>query len=1011
MRFNMILAGVGGQGILTIAYAIAEAAMRRGYHVKQSEVHGMAQRGGAVEAHLRFSDKPLHSSLVPTGKADLVLAVEPVEALRYVSYLREHGTIVSSCTPVVNIPNYPQVEEVLEEISDWPNHVLIDAVGRAKQSGSARAENMVMLGAASMCLDFSAAEIDTVVAEMFQRKGANIVSVNRRAFQIGRAAATAYRDGLRRGATARQVRDWLQTVAADELESTSRDAVGLTAKVEAALSASEQSAVEQLIENVTQQDRQQLFEHEVYHLLDIVGAINPPKHLFIDRGGTVNAEQLSAFDGDEVMLKVVSPKVVHKTEAGGVRRVRKSVDALQHEMDQLTRTMTAADCPVHGFLMVEFVHEAGGGLGGELFVGVRATREFGPVIAAGFGGVDTEFLAATMKPGVAVAKALVSEVTPESFFELFTRTAAYKVLAGIVRGHDRVVSDGELIRCFRSFISLAKAMCDPTLGDRALIELEVNPFAFRRECMVPLDGRGRIGILPEPVIQRPVDKVSSLLEPQSIAVAGVSGKRTNFGRIILDNIRKCGFAPEQLYVIKDGQDMIDGVPCVASVRDLPQRVDLLVAAVAGQAAAELVGDVAQHDKAESVILIPGGLGEKEGTEEVADAIRESIQARRAVDGKGPIVLGGNCMGVRSRPGMYDTFFIPDFKMDPHRDVPPKRSAIISQSGAFIITRLSNLQRLDPTFAVSVGNQLDLTVSDMLLSLADRSDIDCIGVYVEGFNDHDGLAFVQAVKAAQQAGKVVVFYKAGRTRVGRDATKGHTASIAGDYDVCQSAVANAGAIVCDTFKEFEQVLELATHLHDKEVRGCRIGAISNAGYEAVGMADNLVGSKYRLHMPALADETREKLADVLGEYKLDRLISARNPLDLTPMASDAVYEQCVRIMMEAEEIDAVVVGCVPMTPAMLTTAEEISKVDSIAHRIPRIFHEYIKPLIFVVDASETYDALASQVRIDGVPVFRSADQAMRSIGRYLCDRHATRNTDMPAMLDLSADITEEEVVAT
>ena len=1010
MRFNMILAGVGGQGILTIAYAIAEAAMRRGYHVKQSEVHGMAQRGGAVEAHLRFSDKPLHSSLVPIGKADLVLAVEPVEALRYVSYLREHGTIVSSCTPVVNIPDYPQVEEILEQISNWANHILVDAVGRAKQSGSARAENMVMLGAASTCLDFTPAEVEAVVSEMFQRKGENVVRTNRRAFQIGRAAATAYRDGLRRGATARQVRDWLRNVPADELEPTIRDAIGLTAKVEAGLSASEHSAVEQLIERVTECDRKQLFEHEVYQLLDIVGAINPPKHLFVDRGGSIDVDQLAEFDGDEVMLKVVSPKVVHKTEAGGVRRVRKSVDAVRQEMDQLTKSMQAADCPVHGFLVVEFVHEAGRGLGGELFVGVRATREFGPVIAAGFGGVDTEFLAATMKPGVAVAKALVSEVTPESFFELFTRTAAYRVLSGSARGHRRVVSDGELIRCFRSFISLAKALCDPKYGDHALIELEVNPFAFRREYMVPLDGRGRIGELPVVPGTRPVKQISSLLEPESIAIAGVSGKRLNFGRIILDNVRKCGFDPERLFVIKDGQDALDGVPCVASVADLPHRVDLVVAAVAGQDAAALVAEVARHDKADAVILIPGGLGETEGTEDVAEIIRNAVRERRAVDGHGPIVLGGNCMGVRSRPGMYDTFFIPDHKMDPRRDVPPKRSAIISQSGAFIITRLSNLERLDPTFAVSVGNQLDLTVSDMLLSLAERTDIDCVGVYVEGFNDHDGLSFVHAVQAAQNAGKVVVFYKAGRTRVGRDATKGHTASIAGDYDVCQSAVANAGAIVCDTFKEFEQVLELATHLHEKEVRGCRIGAISNAGYEAVGMADNLVGSKYRLHMPALAESTRVRLDAVLQENKLDRLIGARNPLDLTPMATDAAYEQCVRIMMEAEEIDAVIVGCVPMTPAMLTTASEIGKVDSIANRIPRVFDEYIKPLVFVVDASETYDALASKVREAGVPVFRSADQAMRSVGRYLCDRMAAKPSDLSPAPSASIEVVEEAAIA-
>ncbi|GAG32013.1 unnamed protein product, partial [marine sediment metagenome] len=252
---------------------------------------------------------------------------------------------------------------------------------------------------------------------------------------------------------------------------------------------------------------------------------------------------------------------------------------------------------------------------------------------------------------------------------------------------------------------------------------------------------------------------------------------------------------------------------------------------------------------------------------------------------GPVFLGGNSMGVRSRMGSYDTFFIPDKKLDPRRDAPPRRNAVISQSGAFIITRMSNLESLDPKLAMSVGNQVDLTMSDLLYAVGRRDDLDCIGVYVEGFNDLDGIEFVRAVKEVTALGKVVVFYKAGRTPAGRSATAGHTASLAGDYDVCHEVVTQAGALVADTFKEFEQLLEIATHLHGKKVSGRRIGAISNAGYETVGMADAIVGARYELQMPTLSKAAGDEIAQVLAKYRLDALVNPRNPLDVTPMATD------------------------------------------------------------------------------------------------------------------------------
>ncbi|RJP32543.1 MAG: indolepyruvate oxidoreductase subunit beta [Phycisphaerales bacterium] len=995
MEFNIILAGVGGQGILTIAHAISRAAMRRGYHVRQSEVHGMSQRGGAVQSHLRFSEQEIFSDLIPYGQAHFLLVTEPLEAMRYVEFLDKRGVIVANTIPVVNIPNYPPIEQVLDDVARFGDHILIDAKKLAGAAGSARAENMVMLGAASSMMGFEPAEFEAVIAEAFAAKGERIVETNQRAFRYGRSAAVAFRDGLARGLGSREVRRRLSAVSADRLhEPPSWDPPAAAEAARCELSDAEADAIAQTIHRVTEQQRSHLYEHEVYGIVELVGAICPPRHLLVPRGGHVNADELAPFPGDKVVLKIVSPDVTHKSDSGGIAFTPRNVDAVNREIDRLIALHAAHTDRVEGVLLVEYVKQANRSFGSELFVGIRATREFGPVIAAGLGGIDTEFLAVKMQRGLAMAKASAVDVSAEEFFELFRRTAAYEILSGGARGHERVVADGDLINCFRAFIAIARRFCTHGLDAEGILELEVNPFAFVHQRLLPLDGLGRIGALARPAPARPIEKVKAMLEPRSIAVVGVSSKRANFGRIILNNIQDCGFPAEHLYVIKSDETEVDGVRCVPTLADLPEPVDLLVAAAGADRIPTLVDDVLGGHadgvtRCASVILIPGGLGEKDGTQSLEQQVRAAITSARARPDRGAVFLGGNCMGVRCRPGRYDTFFIPETKLDPRRDVPPKRSALISQSGAFIITRLSNLEFLDPAIAISAGNQIDVTLSDLLEAVGERDDLDCIGVYAEGFNDLDGLAFIRAVNRVAESGKVVVFYKAGRTSAGRTAAQGHTASLAGDYDVCQAAVEEAGAIVTDTFKEFEQLLELSTDLHGKTVRGRRIGAISNAGYETVGMADNVKGSRYDLDVAALTPETRERLSAALERHNLGTLANARNPLDLTPMADDQAYEDCIRVMMEADEIDAVVVGCVPLTPRLLTTPAEIARPGSLAERLPKIFHEYDKPLVFVVDSTERYDAFARAVRIQGVPVFRTADQAIRSVGRYLCHARKPR----------------------
>jgi indolepyruvate ferredoxin oxidoreductase beta subunit len=186
MKNDIILSGVGGQGILTIAAAIGMAAIDNGLFLKQAEVHGMSQRGGDVQSHLRLSDKPVMSDLIPQGKADLIISVEPMESLRYLPWLSGNGWLITNSNPYVNIPEYPDIDEILDEVKKVQNHLIVDADSIAREAGSVRSGNIVILGAASPYIDMPFQSLEKAVRNLFAKKGEGIVNINLMALRAGR---------------------------------------------------------------------------------------------------------------------------------------------------------------------------------------------------------------------------------------------------------------------------------------------------------------------------------------------------------------------------------------------------------------------------------------------------------------------------------------------------------------------------------------------------------------------------------------------------------------------------------------------------------------------------------------------------------------------------------------------------------------------------------------------------------------------------------------------------------
>ena len=748
-----------------------------------------------------------------------------------------------------------------------------------------------------------------------------------------------------------------------------------------------QQFIERVLDAARAAGRRALFEHEIYELIGRAEPLSVPRWVVRLGDAPFDQTDMARVGSDRVVLKLVADGLAHKSDVGGVRTVAADVGQVNDVAGQMIAEARGRNIHAAGVLLCAQVAIDRSSPAGELFIGMRRTRPFGLVLAAGLGGTLTEFWSTHAPGAAAVATAVVESLTGDRFLELFRRTGAYALVSGRARGSRRLVSDADLAACFEAFCALGKSL------DRAanrhgatLEELEVNPFAATDGGLIALDGWCRLGDAARVRRVRPATGIDRLVHPKSIAVVGVSQKSINMGRVILRNIIKAGFDRDVLWAIKAGADRIDDIACVARVGDLPVAVDLLVVTVPAAAAPGIIDEVIETRRARAVILIPGGLGETDATRDAQTRLRERIDAARQADPEScPVILGGNCLGILSRPGRCDTMFIPDDKLDKHADRPDQPIAIVSQSGAFAITRMSNLGGLRLRYVVTVGNQLDLTVADVVGFFVDRTDVAVIGVYVEGFLDGDGGQLLAAVRRAVDRGRQVVFYKAGRTAAGRAATAGHTASVAGDYRVCAAALRDAGAMVTGSLGAFEAMLMLAVRFCGLPVSGGRIFAMTNAGYESVAMADAIGDGVRPVGLAELSSPTQSGIATILEAAGLSALVNVTNPLDVTPMATAAVYEDIVRRALNADEVDAVIVSCVPLTPAIETSGDHLADTDSIVTRLARLAADSDKPLVAVIDSGGRYDALVGALADADVPVFRSADTAMTALSRYLANR--------------------------
>ncbi len=728
-----------------------------------------------------------------------------------------------------------------------------------------------------------------------------------------------------------------------------------------------------------------LLESEVYALVEAAG-IAVPRHRQVAAPDAIDAATSDALGSDEAVVKIASPDLLHKSDVAGVRFCRNEPKALREAAAAVLQAARTAAPAAHlaGVLVAERVRFRAG-LGRELLAAFRHDPAFGPVVVIGAGGLDSEALMAALRPGPARAMFAARGLDAEAVRRGLRPTLVYRALTGKLRsGPGDTASDGALVELVLALARLAESRAgfEPPDG-LGLAELELNPVVASEDGrLVALDGLARTH-RPEPLPPaRPVAELKRLLTPRSAVVIGASAEGENPGRLILRNLVAGGGVPrDRIWAIHPRAGEIDGCRAFASLDALPEPADLAIVSVAADRGADrVVREIVEGRRARAITLIAGGFAETAGGREAEARVRAALaESHRAQDG-GVLLNGGNCLGIVSEPGGYNTFFIPAHKL-PLGPAPGRGLASISQSGAYLVSQISNLRGvIAPRYAISFGNQMDVTVSDYLAYLEGDPEVAVLAVYLEGFQRGDGQAFLDAVRRLTGAGRRVLLYKAGRTREGSAAALSHTAAAVGDYEVCEELARAAGAVVASSLDAFEDDVITFTLLHERAVTGRRVAVLSNAGFEATAAADTLSG----LELASLGPATRERLAQLLPPG----IVDVHNPVDATPVTPTRAYAEIAAALAEDGAVDALVVAGVPATPLLdsLEQApghdEDVRGPAGLATRLASVFHSARKPMVFSVDSGALYDPLARALREAGLPTFRRVDRATRSLARFL-----------------------------
>jgi acyl-CoA synthetase (NDP forming) len=706
-------------------------------------------------------------------------------------------------------------------------------------------------------------------------------------------------------------------------------------------------------------------EHEVYGFLSDVG-IGTPRHCFID--GEHQLADAPFEEGAPVVVKGIARDLWHKSDSGALAFCGFDRDAIA-ELHTRMRERVGGDFEWLGTLIAERIQfQRANQAPCEIFVSLQRDQCCGAIISFGFGGLLTEDWAREMKQSLLVWPASV--YTPEDAFAELQAHWLGRILLGEARQQAALTTPDKLLGFLDKLWKLDELMARENLG-----LLEMNPVVVDTKGeFVALDGvglrsmEGHEETCPVPL------QDDSFLSPRRIALAGVSARAGNVGGLILENLRQSELPETGLVVVKPGVEAFEGIPCVPDVTALAAApVDILIIALPARQCVPMIEQLcAQGGGAAVVYIVAGGIGDGADREGFGARLSALIESRRQAGEWCPAIVGPNGLGMLLSPLKLNSLFIPQSKLNvefaPDSDV-----ALISQSGAFLITRLSRHSNLNLKYGFSIGNQLDMKLSDFMALVARDKSVRVLGIYVEGFVGGDACAVAKLVEQFRAENRHVIIYKGGRSQLGKSAAASHTGAMTGDYHVQKRLLHKAGAILTESFNQFNAVLKWMAAYPDLRKLG-KLAIVTNAGYETVGSVD-ILGDNDTDRLYPLTEEDRAVLSGVLERHGMQGLVAAANPLDLTPMADEALYFDCVEAML-GFGAGVVMLGLVPLSEQLDT--QQLNQAEAFAARLKSLAQSTGRLIGIVIDAGVPYQRYKAVFERQGFPVFDGMDMGVLGI---------------------------------
>lgn len=741
------------------------------------------------------------------------------------------------------------------------------------------------------------------------------------------------------------------------------------------LDASMIKKIDEVFYQAEQDNRNVLYEYEVYNILSAAG-LDVPHYEFVQNIDEVDKKMLSKF-GRELIVKIVSPDIAHKQKLGGVKKVDNVeplyVQFVLNKMAEEVLTHFPEDSKprVSGFLLVEFVPHSQA-LGYEVLIGIKQDPSFGPVLTLSKGGDDAEFFAKHYDPAnlflppISVEKARDMANTLKIKYKF--DEAGHKEYIELIAKATSVMSN---LASMYSFMNSSE-VCTTKYIIKAM---DINPFVITKEGkFVALDGFAEFVNCEQAekgVRKLNTEWLDSFFHPNGIAVVGVSTDYSKYslGRDIAQLLVDLG--RKDLYFInpKGGSVLINDTeyPLFQNIAQLPNDIQLAVYAAPAHQTVEFIKTLPEKGP-QAVILISG----------IPSDIKYPDFAKQldAVKRPGLRIIGPNCMGVFYAPendeAGINTLFINEERLEiKHSQY--SNAALITQSGALAVTAIDKL-RNSKLFksVVSFGNKYDVNITDLISYFSKQPSVEVLSVYIEGLDKGEGRQFLEL---ASEIEKPLLVYKSGKTEAGAKAAASHTASMSGSYDVFKAACKQAGVILAEDILDHYDYLKIFSLLANKKPKGNRVAGVVNAGFESTVGADELK----KLKQAVLEESTVQKL-DRINSHGL---VDTSTPfLDITPMAGDKMYAEYVRAVVEDPNVDCVFVAIVPHAVTLKTTPDTCYDPDSLANLLVKLSKEYDKPLVVSVNAGRHYQDFVSIMELNGLPVYNDIRSAIKSLDVFV-----------------------------